>query len=42
MKNYVSRAEKEFDESGDSYFAYDADVENYCREKHIQTHEYNN
>jgi uncharacterized protein len=41
MKKYVSRAEKEFGEFCDSYFSYDADVENYCREKHIQTYEDN-
>lgn len=42
MKKYVSRAEKEFDEFCDSYFANYTDVENYCREKHIPTHEDNN
>ena len=42
MKKYVSRAEKEFDEFCDSYFAYKADVEKYCREKYIPTHEDNN
>ncbi len=42
MKKYVSRSEKEFDEFCDSYFANDTDVENYCREKHIPTHEDNN
>jgi hypothetical protein len=42
MKKYVSRAEKGFDEFCVSYFAYDADIENYCREKYIPTHEGNN
>ncbi len=42
LKKYVSRADNEFDQSCDSYFAYDTDVENYCREKYIPTHEDNN
>jgi hypothetical protein len=42
MKKYVSRAGKKFNEFCVSYFAFDADVENYCREKHIPTHADNN
>lgn len=38
-EKYVSGAEKELDEFCDSYFVNDTEVENYCKEKHIQTNE---